>query len=269
MLSRVVVTADDDGSLGTSLPMVASANLRILVVDDDQSMVSTLRDILMATGHEVDVAYSGTEAIERAAELKPDCILMDIRMPGRNGVETFREIKRISPQSAVIFMTAYSSSALVKEARAEDAVAVLPKPLDLERLLRLIESTAERTAILVVDDDPAFCDSLADALAVRGCDVRRARSFDEALVIYRHEPRRALVLDMKLDHGHTGLEAIPLLRRLNPFGVFILITGFSELVDEMRTGFDLGVSACLTKPVEIEDLLVTIEREVSRRQPSC
>lgn len=247
--------------------MTDSARLRILVVDDDQSMVSTLRDILVASGHEVEVAYSGTEAIERVDDLVPDCVLMDIRMPGPNGVEAFREIKRISPHSFVIFMTAYSSSSLVDEAHAEGAVDVLPKPLDLERLLRLIETTAERTAILVVDDDPAFCDSLADALEAKGCDVRRARSFDEALALYGREPRRAAVLDMKLDRGRTGLEAIPLLRRLNPRGVVVLVTGFSELVEEMQGGLLLSASACMTKPLEVEDLLLTIRREVDRRRP--
>ena len=123
-----------------------SRGIRILVVDDDQSMVSTLRDILMATGHDVEVAYSGTEAIERVGEVLPDCILMDIRMPGPNGVEAFQEIKRISPHSFVIFMTAYSDSALVEKAHTEGAVEVLPKPLDLERLLRLIQSTWTSTA---------------------------------------------------------------------------------------------------------------------------
>ena len=159
-------------------------------MDDDPSMVSTLRDILMATGHDVDVAYSGSEAIELVGDLEPDCILMDIRMPGPNGVEAFREIKRISPRSFRHLHDRVLSIGLVDEAEAAGAVGVLPKPLDLERLLRLIESTAERTAILVVDDDPGFlCTSLADALEAEGCDVRRARSFDDALALYR--PRAA------------------------------------------------------------------------------
>ena len=246
--------------------MKVSSKLRVLVVDDDQSMVATLRDILMATGHDVDVAYSGTEAIEVVGQLRPDCILMDIRMPGPNGVEAFRQIKRLSPQSFVIFMTAYSDSSLVEEARTEGAVEILPKPLDLEALLGLIRSTAERTAVLVVDDDAAFCESLTDALELRGCDVRQARSFDEALAVYGREPRRAAVLDMRLDGGHTGVEAIPLMRELNPRGVIVLITGFSELVDEMRDGLELSASAAMTKPLEVEELLSTIEREVERRR---
>ncbi len=246
--------------------MAEDSKLRILVVDDDQAMVSTLRDILLATGHDVDVPHSGTEGMDLVGEPRPDGILMDIRMPGPNGVEAFREIKRLSPQSFVIFMTAYSDSSLVEEAEAEGAVEVLPKPLDLERLLRLIAATAERTAILVVDDDRAFCESLADALEIQGCDVRRAQTLDEALEIYGREPRRATVLDMRLDRGHTGLDAIPLLRRLNPRGVIVLMTGFSELVEEMRGGLELSATACMTKPLEVDELLLTIRREVDRRR---
>lgn len=242
------------------------SDLRILVVDDDRSMVSTLCDILSATGYEVEAAYSGEQALECARQSAPDCILMDIRMPGANGVETFREIKQISPRSFVIFMTAYSSSSLVEEAEREGAVDVLPKPLDLERLLGLITTTAERLPILVVDDDAAFRRSLADALVQRGCDVERARSFDEALELYRREPRRAAILDMKLDGGHTGIEAIAPLRQLNPDGVIVLITGFSELVEEMRAGLALKASACLTKPLEVEELVSTIQQEVERRR---
>lgn len=113
----------------------------LLVVDDDLGMVATLSDILQASGYSVETATDGLEATEwvRAHERAPDCILMDIRMPGVNGVDAFREIKRLAPECRVIFMTAYSNSGLVDEARDEGAVDVLPKPLDLERLLRLVE----------------------------------------------------------------------------------------------------------------------------------
>ena len=73
---------------------------------------------------------------------------------------------------------------------------------------------------------------------------------------------------MRLDHGHTGLEAIPRLRQLNPRGVIILVTGFSELVEKMREGLELSASACFTKPLEIGHLLGTIQREVERRRPA-
>ena len=112
--------------------------LSVLVVDDDQGMVATLRDILTACGHTVEAAFDGSEAIDVARRQRPDVVLMDIRMPVMNGVEAFRGMKWVSPKSRVVFMTAYAESELADEARAEGAVEVLPKPLDLDRLLHLL-----------------------------------------------------------------------------------------------------------------------------------
>ena len=69
----------------------APDRVSVLVVDDDEGMVATLEDILGAAGYDVDVAYSGWQAVERVRHQVPDCILMDVRMPGLNGVEAFRE----------------------------------------------------------------------------------------------------------------------------------------------------------------------------------
>lgn len=117
-----------------------SGRARLLVVDDDRGMVETLADILGASGYEVDVAYSGLQAVEFVRQQKPEGILMDIRMPEMNGVEAFRQTKRLAPDCFVIFMTAFSASALVDDARREGALEIIPKPLDLERLLSLIET---------------------------------------------------------------------------------------------------------------------------------
>ena len=127
----------------------AGGRVQLLVVDDDEGMAATLRDILGASGYGVDVAHSGFEAVEHLREHKPDGILMDIRMPGMDGVETFRETKTLSPESFVIFMTAFSDSSLVEDARREGAVEVVSKPLDLERLLQLIAGAADPSSTSV------------------------------------------------------------------------------------------------------------------------
>ncbi len=120
--------------------------IRLLVVDDDEGMVATLRDVLGASGYGVDVAFSGKEAVEQVRTRRPDGILMDIRMPEMNGVEAFRKTKKLSPESFVIFMTAFSESALIADARREGALEVVPKPLDLGGLLQLIQRAADPPA---------------------------------------------------------------------------------------------------------------------------
>ena len=122
--------------------------VHLLVVDDDQGMAATLRDILGASGYGVDVAFSGEEAVEQVKARRPDGILMDVRMPEMNGVETFRKTRELAPESFVIFMTAFSESALVDDAWREGALQVVPKPLDVPDLLRLIERAADPAADL-------------------------------------------------------------------------------------------------------------------------
>lgn len=238
---------------------------RVLVVDDDHGMASTLGDILDAAGYRVEVAYSGPEAIESVRRRAPDCILMDVRMPDLNGLEAFREIKRLSPESYVIFMTAYASSALVDEARQEGAVDVVPKPLDLERLLHLIEQSAQKTPVLVVDDDAPFCHSLAEVLEARGFDVQAAERVDDAMQLFEKEPRRVVILDMHLDRG-SGLDALLTMREINPRALVILMTGFPNLQEAMQQGLSMSAAACLTKPFEVEDLIRKIESAVELRR---
>jgi DNA-binding NtrC family response regulator len=116
----------------------------ILVVDDLKSMRLTLGGILEDGGYNVVLAEDGYQAIEAAKQTSFDLIFMDIKMPGINGVQTFREIKKINPQAAVIMMTAYSVEDLIREAVEEGAYAVVYKPFDVENILSIIDSALFR-----------------------------------------------------------------------------------------------------------------------------
>lgn len=112
---------------------------RVLVVDDDVEMVRTLSDILRLRGWSPDVAYSGEEAV--AAERRGDyeVVLMDIKMPGMDGVTAFRLMRAHHPKARVVLMTAHTEPEIVRAAVSEGAIRVLSKPVDLRALLRLID----------------------------------------------------------------------------------------------------------------------------------
>jgi len=95
-------------------------------------------------GYNVLLAEDGYQAIEAAKQTSFALAFMDIKMPGINGVQTFREIKKINPQAAVIMMTAYSVEDLVREALEEGAYAVVYKPFDVENILSIIDSALFR-----------------------------------------------------------------------------------------------------------------------------
>ena len=121
----------------------------ILVVDDDKAMAESISDVLDARGYRVAVANDGFAAVALAKETSFDLVLTDIKMPGMNGVEAYKEIKKIRPGMRAIMMTAYSVEDLIKEAMQEGAYEVMHKPIVLDRLLLLIEAITGKASIIV------------------------------------------------------------------------------------------------------------------------
>ncbi len=115
---------------------------RILIVDDEPSMLMTLADIINIVGYEAVTVENGSKAVEIVREQDFDVIMMDFRMEGLNGVETFREIRKIYPDAKVIFITAYYHEKSVKDAIVDGAVGVCQKPLNIPQLLDYIKAAA-------------------------------------------------------------------------------------------------------------------------------
>lgn len=128
-------------------------SVSILVVDDDSGMLKTLHYILADKGYEVVTLSSGAEAVELIKKKFFDIVLTDIRMPGMNGVEVLKEIKRLSPGTSVMMITAYTMHELVQEAKNGGAKAVFPKPLDWEKIIPKIEEFSNKRPIQGQDID--------------------------------------------------------------------------------------------------------------------
>lgn len=111
---------------------------RVLVVDDDPGIGETMSDILTLEGYEVEIADCGERAVGLCDASHYDFVLLDIRMPGMNGVETLREIKRLDPTARVIMITGYECGELAQQAMVEGAEAVFRKPLDVAAFLPLL-----------------------------------------------------------------------------------------------------------------------------------
>jgi len=107
---------------------------KILVVDDEKDICGTLRDIFIGEGYEVDIANSGKEAIKKVKTRKPDLILLDVRMPGMNGVETLKAIRKIDKEVPVAMITAYEDVDLAQEALRLGAYDYIKKPFGIEYL---------------------------------------------------------------------------------------------------------------------------------------
>ncbi|MFP3869501.1 MAG: sigma-54-dependent transcriptional regulator [Syntrophobacteria bacterium] len=107
-----------------------SRKIRILVVDDEASMRECLRDWLLEDGYEVGLAASGPEAIEMAQESNWHAVLLDLKMPGMDGLQTLAELNRVAPDTGVIMMTAYATVETAVQAMKNGAFDYLVKPFD-------------------------------------------------------------------------------------------------------------------------------------------
>jgi nitrogen regulation protein NR(I) len=116
---------------------------RILIVDDDQSMRYSLNRMLEGQGLQLSLAKNGPEALERFEQDHPDLVVMDIKMPGRSGLEVLREIKEKDPKALVILMTAFGTTETAIEAMKFGAFDYILKPFDIPQMRGLVERALE------------------------------------------------------------------------------------------------------------------------------
>ena len=107
---------------------------KILVVDDEKAVCKELRKFLEGKGYSVIEAYDGDEAVAKYTLERPDVVLLDIRMPGKDGVKTLHELKELDPDASVIMVTAVHEEDIAKQAMAEGAFDYITKPINREYL---------------------------------------------------------------------------------------------------------------------------------------
>lgn len=112
----------------------------VLVVDDEQGMRDTVREILESVGYEVTTASTGDDALVRLRQQEFDVVVMDIRMPGRDGISVLREIG--GPPPPVVMMTAYAVEDQLRAAVDAQSFAVVHKPVPPAYLLDLVARAA-------------------------------------------------------------------------------------------------------------------------------
>ncbi len=112
---------------------------RVLVVDDDRASARTLQLHLRAEGHDTVVAHDAEAGLTAAAELDPDLVILDIRMPGRSGLDVLPEFKALRPAPHVIMITAFHDMDTTIEAMQQGAEDYIHKPVDIDELDAALE----------------------------------------------------------------------------------------------------------------------------------
>ena len=113
---------------------------KILVIDDDPFVQRTLTDILKYKGYETEISGNGEDGLKKIKRRVFDVILLDLRLPDKDGVEILKEIKMIRPDAIVIMLTGYPTVDSVKEAMRSGAYDYVTKTINSDKLNTLIEN---------------------------------------------------------------------------------------------------------------------------------
>ena len=116
---------------------MSKEDIKILLVDDEKQFVDTLAERLAMRGFSARVAYDGPQAL-KAVEEPTDVIVLDLRMPGMDGFEVLRSVKKSNPQVQVIILTGHGGDAEEQTAYRMGAYNFLKKPMDIDELLNSI-----------------------------------------------------------------------------------------------------------------------------------
>ena len=232
----------------------------ILVVDDEVDTCRNLSDILTDIGFQVDIAHDGPSALALVKQKPYDIALLDLKMPGMDGLTLYREIKKLRAGTVAIVVTAYASSGTATEALSAGAWQVLSKPLDFPKLLSLVRQALDQPLVMIVDDDHDLCTNLWDLLRDRGYRVCVAHDEQEATLRLKGQEFKVVLIDMTLPAG-DGTSVFRNVRQANPRARTIVITGHRAELDQLvQQVVDEGADAVCYKPFDMPSLLATLKK---------
>jgi DNA-binding NtrC family response regulator len=260
----------------------AEEKMRILIVDDEAEFLESSARALGRRGFEVSKALDGSAALAMVKDQEFDAMVLDLKMPGLDGEEVFRQVQKDHPDLPVIMLTGHGSVPHAFTTAKKGIADYIAKPCDMDelasRIRKVIQNAKarERTArgtpgegrirLLLVDDEVGLLESLGSLLGRRQMDVSTAGTPTQAFEILNGKLIDVVVLDLRLPEM-DGLEMLKLVKKNYPETEVLLLTGYPS-VNSALEGIKLGAYAYVTKPVEPEELVTKIRSAYERRQES-
>jgi DNA-binding NtrC family response regulator len=174
----------------------------ILIIDDDDQLRKSFEKLLKEEDYTVICAPSGEAGLERINENRPDVVVLDMRLPGMNGLEVFKTINRIDPKLPVIIMTAYGTTETAIEATKFGAFDYILKPFDIPDMLNTIKKAMESARFMRLPVDMNVPPEKVDGEALIG---RSSAMQDVYKSIGRVSPTDATVLIISTAVERTNL----------------------------------------------------------------
>ncbi len=238
--------------------------LKILLVDDETEFVDSLSERLGLRGMKTDVAYDGEQALKAVEKSAPDAMVLDLRMPGMDGIEVLEKVKKDYPNIRVIVLTGHGTDEDEAKALKLGASVFMKKPVDIDQLVKILRK--ERMKVLLVDDEKEFVDSLSERLELRNVEAGIAYDGEQAIKAVDEEEPDVLVLDLRMP-GIDGIEVLRRVKKSHPEMPVVILTGHGTEDDEKKAR-RMGASAYLKKPVDVNQLTGVLQKVVGRFKKS-
>ena len=239
-----------------------SKSLKILLVDDDHDNADSLAELFEMEGHEVHVAYSGEDAIDIYNKQDFDVAFMDVMMPGKNGVESFLEIRQSKPDAKVYMMTGFSIDQLLMQATDNGALGVLSKPVDINKVLSVLDGfkSSVNGIVLLAEDDPDFGPALQQGIEISGRVCELVTNGQEAIARVEKGGVDILILDLNMPLIN-GIEVYLELKKRNIAIPTVMMTAcIDQYRDALENLSDIEVTGILNKPFDFNSLIDKLER---------
>ncbi|MCF7811285.1 response regulator [bacterium] len=256
--------------------------IRLLMVDDEKEFLISSTPALGRRGIDVMTAYDGAMALKMIEENEFDAIVLDIKMPGIDGVEVFHRMKMLQPDLPIIMLTGHGSVPQAFETSKAGVFDYLSKPCDIDELVEVIRKAVThadtpiesdgnknikpgvKIKLLIIDDEVDLLASLKNVLQRRGMEVITAQNGEEALKHIQAFLIDVVVLDVKMP-GMDGLEVLERIKKESSNVEVILLTGHPT-VDTALTGIKQGAFDYVVKPPDVDDLTDTIRKAYLQRE---
>lgn len=240
--------------------------IKVLVVDDEKIVRDFFKRLLSLLGLDVLDAEDGYKAVDLAKNNKFDIYFIDVRMPGLNGLETYRQIRQIDTKALVVMITGYAVEDMLEQAEKEGAYGNIRKPFDINQIKEVLDKVSVGDIsgplnILVVDDDDVVLNFFTSFLAQRKLTCKIAHGKDEALALAKDNKFNLIFLDLVLN-GSNGVEVYNGLKSLLPEADIILITGYPQKAKTIES--EIEIFGCLYKPFDIANIVKYIETAKSK-----
>ncbi|QEM11127.1 response regulator [Mucilaginibacter rubeus] len=193
----------------------------VVIVEDDKNFANILQDYARDHGYKSVMVYEGTRAVEIVKETKPDAVILDIMLPGKDGWQILKELKNDEDTMHIPVHLMSAGDAAANRVRREGAINFMKKPINTETLDKLfadimVQSGTRFKQILLVEDHKAQSQALKDLMQSQGITVDQAFDGESAFRMLHENEYQCVILDLNLP-DISGLDLLDKIKEVDRF----------------------------------------------------